>query len=963
MSVLALGGVIGFGEDLLADMNFSTDVQPILNEHCVSCHGGVKQAGGISFLSRASLLGEGKSGENALVPGNASASEFIRRIQSNDPDERMPPPEEGTALDAVSIAKLESWVNEGAEWMLHWSYESPKRYATPKVSNPDWVLQPMDAFILFRLDKEKLKPSNHGSRATWLRRASLDVTGLPPTPEEVEAFERNPSPAAFEIELERLMRSPRFGERWASMWLDLARYADTQGYEKDLERKVWPWRDWVIRAFNDDMPYDQFLVKQLAGDLIPDRTLDDLLATAFHRNTQTNTEGGTDDEEFRMAAVIDRVSATWEALQGTSFRCIQCHSHPYDPFSHDEFYQFIALFNTSLDADVNEDFPLVKIPDNRNQFEKAHNIDKELASIHDSLFEEGAQRLFEPEQWVPIKAQEAKSTGQTQLRILEEEGLPEVRAVGTLSTRSEYELIFDVPEGVSTLEALRIQALPIDFEAAASIPEMGFVLSRFIMWVTPAGVESDEEDKEGISFGWVVDDDPSPMFDAIDSLKDNGTGWAAYTRLNGPRQAAMIPERPIDLPEGGRIRIKMHFQRNATGAIPLLIRRARFAVSNSKNWSQWSQSVSFESRVAALKELREERNKIQGVPVPVMIEQPSDRKRLTEIFLRGNWLDRGDKVDPGVPSILPSLPEGEAVDRLAMARWMVSDDHPLTARVFVNRIWAQLFGTGIVASLEEFGSTGSLPSHPALLDDLSVRFMGGMGWSLKSLLREIVLSSTYRQTSKVPSGLEEKDAANRLLTRGPRNRLTAEMIRDQALFVSGLLSPKMYGPPVMPPQPEGVWRTVYNTASWKTAEGEDRFRRALYTYCRRTSGYPSFLAFDAPTREVCAPRRMPTNTPLQALVTLNDPAFMECAKSLAVRMRQDQSEFEPAIAIRNGMRLVTGATPAFEALSPLNELFETASNHYQKHPELAQALGASADEAALVLVANALLNLDAILTK
>ena len=963
MSLLALGGVLGCSGALSAKVNFSAEIQPILNEHCVSCHGGVKQAGGISFLSRASLMGEGKSGEIALVPGKAASSEIMRRIKTDDPDERMPPPEEGSGLETDSIEKLESWINEGAEWMLHWAYEPPQRRVAPEVSDPDWVMQPIDAFVLERLDKETLKPSAPGFRSTWLRRASLDLIGLPPSPEEIEDFERNPSPKAYENELERLMRSPRFGERWASMWLDLARYADTQGYEKDLERQVWPWRDWVIRAFNDDMPYDQFLIKQLAGDLLPERTLDDLLATAFHRNTQTNTEGGTDDEEFRLAAVLDRVSATWEALQGTSFRCIQCHSHPYDPFGHDEFYQFFAFFNTSLDADVNEDFPLIKVPKKRSEYAKAHVMDQKLKSIQSALYEQGSKQLFEVNQWVPIKASEAISTGQTQLRIAEISDLSELRAEGNLSTGSEYELVFDVPESLTRLEALRIEALPMDLEVSVSIPEMGFVLSRFKMWVTSNEAEVDQDDKTGIPFRWVVDDDPSPMFDAQDTLKDNGNGWAAYTRLNGPRQAALVPEKPIDLPKGGRIRIKMSFQRSATGSIPLLIRRARFAVSESPEWSHWMDSKMFDSQLENLQRLREEQNKIQGVAVPVMLEQPSDRKRLTEVFLRGNWQDRGKRVNPNVPSILPPLPEGAQVDRLAMAQWMASDQQPLTARVFVNRIWAQLFGAGIVASLEEFGSTGSPPSHPALLDDLSVRFMKDMGWSLKSLLKELVLSATYRQSAVVSSELKEKDPSNRLLARGPRTRLTAEMIRDQALFVSGLLSPKMYGPPVMPPQPEGVWRTVYNSASWKTAEGEDRYRRGLYTYCRRTSGYPSFLAFDAPTREVCSPRRMPTNTPLQALVTLNDPAYMECAQSLAIRMRHDKEAFDPSIAIRNGMRLVTGKTPSNAEMQPLEDLFATAVEHYQKHGELTEALGENAEQAALVLVANALLNLDVILTK
>ena len=548
--------------------------------------------------------------------------------------------------------------------------------------------------------------------------------------------------------------------------------------------------------------------------------------------------------------------------------------------------------------------------------------------------------------------------------MAQEDGHPEIRTQGNLSTGSKYEIVFDVPKGMTRLEALKIKVLPSNIKAALSIPEMGFVLSRFKLWVDAPGTKPEPEDQSGIPFKWVVDDDPASFYDATDSLKDGGNGWGAYTRLNAPRMAALIPEKPIDLPTNGSIRISMLFQKSATGAIPLLVRRARFAVSESDMWSAWAGSDGFQSLLKNLETTEHELSQVKGVNVPVMLEQPKEHKRITEIFLRGNWLDRGDKVEPGVPATLPALDHEGTPDRLTMARWMASKQNPLTARVFVNRIWAHLFGTGIVATVEEFGSTGSQPSHPKLLDDLSVRFMEDMEWRLKPLLREIVLSATYRQSARTTPELLEKDPGNRLLARGPRTRLTAEMIRDQALMVSGLLSPKMHGPPVMPPQPEGVWRTVYNSASWKTAEGEDRYRRGLYTYCRRTSGYPSFLAFDAPTREVCTSRRVPTNTPLQALVTLNDPVYMECAQALAKRMRQNESSFDADIATHNGMRLITGIPQTDKnGVQPLHALYQETINYYGDHPELATELGDDAAQSALVIVANALLNLDMILTK
>lgn len=947
-----------------AEVDFSSDIQPVLNEHCTSCHGGVKQAGNVSFLARGGLLKPAKSGEIPLVPGNASTSEIIRRIRTSDPDDRMPPPEEGPGLDDATIQKIETWVDEGAPWNTHWAYKSPEKHAPPETNHPLWSKQPIDAFILDRLEKMGWQPSQPASRAVWLRRVSLDLTGLPPTPEEIQSFETNPSPSAFEQEVERLLKSPRFGERWASMWLDLARYSDTQGYEKDLGRNVWPWRDWVIRALNDDMPYDRFLIKQLAGDLLPNRTLEDLLATTYHRNTQTNTEGGTDDEEFRLAAVIDRISTTWEAFQGTSFRCVQCHSHPYDPFAHDEFYQFMAFFNTSEDADVTEDFPLVKIPKQVDHMTKANKWYNQAQSMRKALFEEGNKRLNDAAQWHPIIATKASSSGETQLKITQANGLPEVRTQGNLSTRSEYEIEFEIPEGITKLEALKIQVLPTDPEAALSIPEMGFVLSRFKLWIDEPGTELDLEDKTGLPFKWVVDDDPAAFFDAVESLREGSSGWGAYTRLNTPRTAVMIPETPIQVSKNAQIRITLLFQREAVGSIPLLIRRANFAVSQSDTWSQWTNSDAFQSLVNGLNATEMELNQLDGVNVPVMLEQPRGQKRISQVFLRGSWMDRGKQVQPDVPAALPPLDSSRPADRLALARWMASRENPLTARVWVNRIWAQLFGTGIVASVEEFGSTGNPPSHPKLLDDLSVRFMEDMGWSLKSLLREITLSATYRQSAQSHPRLQEKDPGNRWLARGPRTRLTAEMIRDQALLVAGLLSPKMYGPPVMPPQPEGVWRTVYNSASWKTAEGEDRYRRALYTYSRRTSGYPSFLAFDAPTREVCTARRVPTNTPLQALVTLNDPVYMECATALAKRMRQNETAFNASIAIRNGMRLAAGDNHIQQdAIEPLIDLYNEAIAHLKEHPELTAELGDNPAQASLVIVANALLNLDMILTK
>lgn len=938
-------------------VSFSEHIRPILNRNCVGCHGGVKKAGKISFIYREDALGEGKSGETVIVPGDPEASNMLARITADDPDDLMPPAEHGPPLDMGEIAMIKKWISEGAVWEEHWAFVPPEAQPLPEVDDTTWPRSGIDHFILARLEAEGLGHSPGTTRATWLRRAAFDLTGLPPAPEDLATFEADKKPGAYGRAADRLLDSPRFGERWASVWLDLARYADTQGYEKDNHRDIWPYRDWVIRAFNTDMPYNDFTVKQLAGDLLPAPSLDDLMATAFHRNTQTNTEGGTDDEEFRTAAVLDRVNTTWQVWLATTFGCIQCHAHPYDPFEHEDYYKFVSYFNTTRDHDLDTDMPRLKVPADPAQNARVREIGALVKTYQEAEFDQ--TRALAEKGWTPFSPNKATSTGSTVLTIGKNGDTTEIVAGGTLTEKSRFTIEGELPGDVDQVTALRIDALPKDIQAALTTPETGFVLSKIDASVKAPGAKKWQQ----IFFTHVFADEPSPIFDPQKSLNKGVWGWASYPKISQPRYAVFVPSEPVAAAPGSQLRIVCHQDQTVAGRIPTLITRAHFSLSADLAWTDTVTDPVLGTRRELITDLKKERETISGITVPVMGEEPPEFARRTHMFERGNWLDKGREVTPGLPKIMS--PEGtpkSATDRLDMARWIVSPENPLTARVAVNRFWEQLFGTGIVETLEDFGSSGSRPSHPALLDYLALRFQNELGWGMKALLREIVLSSTYRQDSRATPELLDKDPRNRLLARGPRQRLTAEMVRDQALVASGLLSEKMFGPPVMPPQPDGIWRSIYSSAKWVTSEGENSNRRALYTYWKRTSGYPSFLTFDAPSREVCSVRRTPTNTPLQALVTLNDPVYISCARALA-RQMLDHSTDGVSAGIHWGYRHTVGTTPSPEASTALGELYNDSLSHYLDTPSEARALGDSAPEAAMTTVANSILNLDATLTR
>ena len=915
-------------------IEFSRDIRPILNQYCVACHGGVRQKNGVSFIYRAEALGKGTSGRATVVPGRPEASELIARITSTDPDVRMPyhaPP-----LQPQQIKLLRQWIKEGAHWEDHWAFVAPTAQPLPTVRNVRWPRQAVDRFILSRLEQEGLGPTPEAGRAALLRRVSFDLTGLPPTAAELAEFLSDTSATAYERQVDRLLSSPHYGERWAALWLDLARYADSRGYEKDDDRPTWPYRDWVIDAFNRNLSYDQFVVTQLAGDLLPSPSLDDRVATTFQRLTPANDEGGTDDEEFRLVAVMDRVATTWSVLNGLTINCVQCHSHPYDPIRHVEYYKFLGFYNTSRDADLIDDAPTLPVPLNATRRSEVARI----VARREQLLREVitvARALTNQSQWRPLPittgtvnevlalerslhvVQLAKLNGanpdpsRLNSRNLDKFyadligqlnadlkrarkilppvplGIYEVggaQATGTIPLRSVFELQTDALGPAIT--AVRIEAPAKNPAVARHTPEDGFIVDRIDAWVVaPDGSE------HKLAFRYFLPDSEENLAAAIKpagplsqsaNAPPGASGFAANSKLFQARWIVAIPEEPLALPLGSRLKMQLLHTRDIDSR-PAALRRVRLYVSSDARWTAPATDRQLRAQYLELADLERRLAHIPSVPVPVMSEQTAYEQRQTLEFERGNFLNKvGPALQPDVPAIFPKLPAAAPHNRLTMAQWFFSTDQPLTARVAVNRYWEQLFGTGLVETLEDFGSAGQVPSHPELLDWLALHFQRDLHWDMKALLRELVTSATYRQSATVTPAMSTKDPHNRLLSHGPQQRLSAEMVRDQALLASGLLSPSLGGPPVKPPQPAGVWMTVYSDAKWIDATGPNRYRRAIYTYLRRSALYPSFVTFDASEHVVSLPRRIVTNTPLQALVTLNDPVYQEANQALARQM-------------------------------------------------------------------------------
>ena len=805
-------------------VDFNREVRALLGQRCLRCHGpdSGKREAGLRLDLREQAVAELDSGSRAIVPGDPELSELISRVSTDDIEMRMPPEGAGDPLSSDQIELLRQWIRQGAVYEQHWALRPIRMPRRPPSEEPGGsaAFEPaqnaVDDFVRHRLRDEQLEASPVADRYTLVRRLYLDLLGLPPSIEEVDEFVGDPRPDAYQRLVDRLLAAPAYGERWARIWLDLARYADSAGYAQDPPRTIWRYRDWVIQAINSNMPFDQFTIEQLAGDLLPERTDSQLLATAFHRNTLTNSEGGTDDEEFRVAAIVDRVNTTMEIWMGLTMGCAQCHNHKYDPISQEEYFRFYAILNNTADADRGDEAPLMT-----EYTESERAARRELSG----------------------------QIGEIERRLA--------------STRKE-----------------------------------------------------------------VAAGDPAPA------------------------------------------------EKTAAGGVG----------ENSGDKAGDGKADDSASLTEQLQQLTRQLREIAGVSTPIMEELTGEARRATKIHVRGNFRAPGATVEPGVPQVFPPL-DGPA-DRLSLARWLVSAENPLTARVTVNRFWETLFGRGIVETSEDFGTQGEPPSHPELLDYLASELVRH-AWDTKWLVKQIVNSATYRQTSHVSEQLEQRDPFNRLLARGPRIRSSAEMIRDQALALSGLLSNKLGGPSVYPPQPKLGFRSAFGgSTDWESSGGADRFRRGLYTSWRRTTPYPSMITFDAPSREFCTIRRLPTNTPLQALVTLNDPVYVEAAQGLARRtlaecrrapatagdpLPAEAAEETPtpgtAEIVSRMFRTVLARPPEPSEVARLETVYHQSLERYQADAEMARAIATDPlgpapedlelpDLASWTVVANVVLNLD-----
>jgi hypothetical protein len=1139
-------------------VDFSAQIRPILSAKCFHCHGpdeGSRK--GKLRLDSFEEATKDRKGHPAVVPGKVEASELVRRILTTDADDQMPPAETKNPLKPEEIELLKRWVAQGGKYTPHWAWVKPVRPPLPAVQRKAWPRNGIDRFVLAQLERHGLKPAPAANRHTLVRRLSLDLTGLPPTPEEVAAFVNDSSPEAYEHLVDRLLASPHFGERWARVWLDLARYADSAGYGSDpLRPNIWPWRDWLIQALNRNVPFDEFTRDLIAGDLLPGATPEQQAATAFHRNTMTNTEGGTEDEEWRVAAVKDRAAVTAQVWMGLTMGCAQCHTHKFDPIAQREYYSFYAFFNQTEDNDQPDERPTLALYTPAEQARR-EELQARIATV-DAFYQTPtaafeaelatwAKAAAQPVPWqvlVPTAVKSAATNAPTFTIAndgtvlatgdspLKDTYMVSVRtlAVGLTAFRLETKPADALPgrgpgrkegEGNFVLQDLRVTARTVNGPPAAGRfvrieapgPNRRLTLAEVQVFALGANIatrgtarqsstdylgdaaraidgntDGNRDTSESVSHTgteadawWEVDLGGEFPVDevAVWNRTDSGREQLANTRLLildasrkvtwtgdikdapkpavrlGPNAARLLPvrnatadyaqggfgaERAIDAEGGtgwavggrtgqahalafelaeplkadgeveltftlkqdygehltlGNFRLSATTQATPVRLWPSEVQATLDVAPELRDESQRRtladfyrpQSTTHGPLARELAGLRGELNGISGTALPVMRELPADKHRVTHLLNKGNYLAPGEEVTADVPAAFHGWPANQPKNRLGLAAWLTAPENALTARVQVNRVWAQLMGQAFVETEEDFGTQGTLPTNRDLLDWLAVAYQAGsaergagseadapaLRWDFKALVKLIVMSATYRQASAVSPELLEKDPRNKLYSRAPRRRLDAEAVRDQALALSGLLSPKIGGPSVYPMQPDGLWRAAFNgERSWRTSEGEDRYRRGLYTFWRRTVPYPSMATFDAPSRESCTFRRLPTDTPLQAFVTLNDPVFVECAQALGRRIGLEPGSVSDRI--RHGLERVL-ARPADSAqVTALVKLYEAELAGYRNRADEAAKLAtdplgplppglSAAEAAAWTTVGNVLLNLDGVLSK
>jgi len=1183
--VLSANGPAAPAAKPAAAFDFQRDIRPILSDKCFACHGpddkerkGGKKGVGLRLDTADGITADLGDGRRAVVPGQPQKSLLLQRVVTTDPDDLMPPKKFGKPLSAREVELLTAWVQAGGKFSGHWAYEKPRRPASPVVSKEaisklltkareksvasrtqsligDYSA-PLDAFILQRLAKDGLLPQPEADRYALARRVALDLTGLPPSLAEVDAFVSDKEPKAYERYVDLQLAKPSYGEHWARLWLDLARYADSAGYADDPPRTIWAFRDYVINAFNRNLLFDQFTIEQLAADLLENPSDEQLKGTAFHRNTMTNNEGGTNDEEWRNAAIVDRVNTTFAVWMGTSMTCAQCHTHKYDPIAQKEYYQLFDFLNQTEDADKRDESPLLSFFTDEQKRQRS-TWETELAALETIFKSPAAEVVAGAEQWAkafpvkldwsapkpsaakansgaPLTARDdgsvlvakndaAKDNFTVELTLpaaqrltaLRLEALTDDKLPGKgpgqaggnfVVTRIRASVLppadsrgptarfvrIELPAKNQFLQLAEVQVfsrgenVALKGEAKQSSTYMGAaasratdgktdgeydkgsvahteaqenpwwevdlkeaqVLERIVVWNRAeagdrlkgfriialdgerkvvwekAGNDAPKRDvafamngAREIKFSTAIANFVQANFDAENVLNDDAPkrdrtrGWAVGGATGKSHTLTLIAAQPVDLPAGSRVSVTLeqqsatakatlgHFRLGLT-ADPKAAEFARtpativatLAASRALKPEGWSLNalppndrakiVNYFARNLApqLKKEREQQAAVtksiadlKPMTVPIYRELAADKRRTTKVQIRGNWQQLGDEVTAAVPAAWHPLPKDAPRNRLTLAKWLVDENNPLTARVVANRYWEAIFGTGLVRTSEEFGAQGELPSHPELLDWLATELVA-MKWDTKKFLRLLVTSQAYRQSSKVTPEALEKDPDNRLLSRGPRLRLTAEMVRDQALAVSGLLSAKMFGPSVRPTRPSmGLNAAFGGGLDWATSSGEDRYRRGLYTEWRRTSPYPSMATFDAPSREVCSVRRNRTNTPLQALVTMNDPVYVETAQALGRRMVKEGGATE-ADKARHGFRLALARPPSDTELAKLIKLHADSIVEFAKDKAKATSLATdplgplpagmeTADLAAWTTVANVLLNLDETLMK
>ena len=1044
-------------------VQFNRDIRPILSEHCYACHGPDerKRLSKLRLDVETSARGD-LGGHSAIVPGDPAASELIRRVTSGDQARRMPPAYAGAEkLSSREIALLTRWIAQGAQWQKHWAFIPPSRPELPAISDRRWPRNPIDDFVMARLDAEGLKPSPEAEKRALLRRVSLDLTGLPPTPADVETFLRDESAGAYEKVVDRLLASPHYGERMAARWLDAARYADTNGYQTDAERFMWRWRDWVIDAFNRNLPYDRFAVEQMAGDLLPGATRDQVIATGFNRNHRSNGEGGIIPEEYAVEYVVDRVDTTATVFLGLTLGCARCHNHKYDPFTQAEYYRMFAYFNQVPERGnafkYGNSPPTVTAP-TPEQEARLQALESRLAAAEqrEAALEpqiSSAQREWEKSlaggtefDWAPSRAlavhlsldgslngeitpdpprsekylylmengpvqQEVSFTGQAQWKdgaaqyaagrsgqagdfdgkryidvgnvanfgfydsFTLSAWINPTSATGTILSRANDEaegkgftlFLKDGHLSANLIQRWLDDGVRIESEAAVPLRRWSHVAVTYDGSRLASGVRL-YLDGQPLKVRVLLDYMNQP-FDVKQPLRI-GAGLGPSNRFQGGIANVRVYRSALKPEEAAMLALPDPVSRLAQ--VPFARRTRAQAAKLREAFLDRYAPDRLRAAHRQVLDLSVERNRLIDSFPTVMVMQDAPIPRETHILQRGAYDRPGDQVDPGVPSVLPPLPAGAPQNRLGLAKWLVDASNPLTARVAVNAFWRNAFGVGLVKTVEDFGSQGEWPSHPELLDWLATEFVR-TGWDVKAMQKTIVMSATYRQSSKVTPELLQKDPENRLLARGPRLRLPAEMLRDQALAVSGLLVDKIGGPSVKPYQPAGLWKELSGGDDYKPDTGEGLHRRSLYTFWKRTAPPPMMMNFDAAGRETCVVRELRTNTPLQALNLMNDVTYLEAARKMAERMMREGGD-TPASRIAYGFELATARMPRDRESRVLAESLAFYRDQFQSDPAaaakyLTQGVAPrdekldSGELAAYSALASLILNLDATVTK